>query len=181
MSEGHFMTVGKKQLQKQFSQTPIFGQKIAGAGQSIVGPRKNSRPRTQHGARFFVGGVSNKISVEVLKAHIQNEMGIEPISVQINKINDYNRSFKVTVKTADTEVFVNPEQWEQNIIIKSFVTRKKTFPDAGSPNASAAATPNNNIQQQNINNQNINNQNQGIINENLMNTAYATSNGLNVC
>ena len=92
---------------------PIYGTKTAN-GTSIAGPR------TPRQLNFFIGGISNNTSEEDMARHIQGEIGIAPICISINKINNFNRSFKVTIKAEDKETLTNPELWHENVIIKTY-------------------------------------------------------------
>ena len=51
-------------------------------------------------------------------------MNITPINVVVNKINNYNRSYKVTIQKKDKDIIFTPTNWEENIIIKAFRERK---------------------------------------------------------
>ncbi len=65
------------------------------------------------------------MKVNLAKVTIITELGIEHVKVHVNKVNDYNRSYKVTVKSGDREKLIDPTSWETNIIIKDFREKKK--------------------------------------------------------
>ena len=92
---------------------PVFGSK-ARTENSIAGQR------VVREVNVFVGGVSHRITEELLHKHIEEEMLVTPIKVTHNKSNNYNQSFKVTVNNADKNTIFNPESWDENIILKPF-------------------------------------------------------------
>ena len=96
---------------------PMFGTKEAQPNRSIAGPRvvKNFT--------LFIGGVDLKIDEQGLGDHIVQEFNVEPIDIEINKTNRYNRSFKVVMKLEDKDCLLVPDKWENNIIIKPFKTK----------------------------------------------------------
>ena len=59
---------------------------------------------------------------EFLLAHL-----VSPFSLLINKVNNYNRSYKVTIQSSDKNKVCSPEAWESNIIIKPFRKRQSRF------------------------------------------------------
>ena len=73
---------------------------------------------------IFVGGISNEVTGEDLTEYIMDEINITPISIKVHKINDYNRSYKVTIQKKDKDKVFCPTNWEENIIIKLFRERK---------------------------------------------------------
>ena len=106
-------TVPFETVRPKNSRQPVFG----------------SKPRTEHsiaGQRVvrevsvFVGGVSNRLTEELLYKHLEEELLITPIRITHNKSNNYNQSFKVVVNCADKNVIFNPESWDENIILKPF-------------------------------------------------------------
>ncbi len=121
---GPFIPVERKKKRMQKNPAPVFGKKTPTTGQSIAGQRN---PQTQS---FFVGGISNNTSEETLRQYIWEEMNVEPIVVAINKINNFNRSFKVTVNAANKDKLVDPASWETNIIIKEYREKRKQSRDS---------------------------------------------------
>ena len=73
---------------------------------------------------LFIGGVNNEFSEVDLDAYIKNELKVNPVSIAVNKINQRNRSYKVTVPRKDKDIMFKPENWEESIIIKPFRLRK---------------------------------------------------------
>ena len=51
----------------------------------------------------FVGGVNNQLSVEDFSQHVQDNLGVTPINVSQNKCNNYNQSFKLTIRSSDKD------------------------------------------------------------------------------
>ena len=84
---------GTKEAAPNKTITPIFGTKEAAPNKTIAGRRivKNFT--------LFIGGVDLNVDEQGLGDHIVEEFNIEPIDIEINKTNRYNRSFKVEVKT----------------------------------------------------------------------------------
>ena len=72
---------------------------------------------------IFVGGVSNDISEQGMADYMKEEIDVEPLSVELNRENEYNRSFKVTIKSVQKRQVFNADAWDSNIIVKPF--RKK--------------------------------------------------------
>ena len=66
----------------------------------------------------------NQYSENDLKTYIENELNVNPVVIEINKINEKNRSYKVTVPRKDKDTMFKPENWEESIIIKPFRIRK---------------------------------------------------------
>ena len=83
-----------------------------------------SSKRTQQEFSLFVGGFRKDLSVEDLINYIKEDIQIIPKSVEINKTNDYNKSFKVTVLYKDKDIMFFPANWEENIILKPFRVQK---------------------------------------------------------
>ena len=69
---------------------------------------------------LFVGGISNDIGPNDITNYLVEELRITPISVEINKINNYNRSYKITLQKKDKDIMFTSTNWEENIIIKPF-------------------------------------------------------------
>ena len=100
---------------------PVFGTKSRPFQNSIAGKR-NVRNFS-----VFIGGLSNETSEEDLTTYMKDELNINPLAITVNKINNYNRSYKVTINSKDKiEVFC-PDHWEENIIIKPFRERNNTI------------------------------------------------------
>ena len=98
---------------------PIYGTKtlVSGTSASIAGVR------SQREFSLFVGGLKKNLSCEMLSRHIQEDLHITPKSVEINKTNEYNRSFKITVQYKDKDTMFTPTNWEGGVIIKPFRVR----------------------------------------------------------
>ena len=47
---------------------------------------------------IFVGGISNEVTAKDLIEYIKDEINITFISIKVNTINDYNRSYRVTIQ-----------------------------------------------------------------------------------
>jgi hypothetical protein len=94
----------------------VFGTKIS-KNKTIAGERIIRK------FEIFVGGVSNQINEELFKIYLETEIGITPFSVILNKENDYNRSYIVSINNTEKNKVFNPSLWDNNIIIKPF--RKK--------------------------------------------------------
>ena len=73
---------------------------------------------------LFVGGINNNIGPDEISNYLVEELGITPIAVEINKVNNYNRSYKITVQMKDKDIMFTPTNWEENIIIKPFRLRR---------------------------------------------------------
>ena len=71
----------------------------------------------------FIGGVSNRINEEHMKLYMETELGVTPISITLNRENEFNRSYRVSVSNSEKDKIFNPSLWDNNIIIKPF--RKK--------------------------------------------------------
>ena len=99
---------------------PLFGSK-RGTESTIAGQR------TIREISIFVGGVNNRLTVEDFSEHVKDNLGVTPINVAQNKCNNYNQSFKLTIRSSDKDKIFNPEMWEENIIIKPF--RERRHPD----------------------------------------------------
>ena len=56
---------------------------------------------------------------------MKEELNIIPIKIVSNKRNNFNQSFKVTIKSTDKSIVFRPETWENNIVVKSF--REKRY------------------------------------------------------
>ena len=74
---------------------------------------------------IFVGGVNNQLSVEDFSQHVKDNLGVTPINVSQNKCNNYNQSFKLTIRSSDKDKIFNAEMWDENIIIKPFRERRQ--------------------------------------------------------
>ena len=112
-AEQTWKTVSYKKKRRE----PVFGSKQP-TKCSIAGQR------TIRELNIFVGGVSNQMSEEDFFKHIQDELNVTPINVTANRSNNFNQSFKLTIKNTDKHQIFNPEMWEENIIIKPFRDRK---------------------------------------------------------
>ena len=69
---------------------------------------------------MFVGGLAANMTTQRLRQYIVEVIGVEPENVTINRQNDNNSSFKVTVNSADKNDVFNPEFWDEGIIVKPF-------------------------------------------------------------
>ena len=99
---------------------PVFGTKPASASSAgLVGER------SQREFSLFVGGLRKDLNCNELEQYIQNELQITPKSVEINKTNPYNRSFRVIVQHKDKDTMFTPANWQENIIIKPFRIRRE--------------------------------------------------------
>ena len=112
-AEQSWKTVSYKKKRRE----PVFGSKQS-TKRSIAGQR------TIRELNIFVGGVSNQMSEDDFFKHIQDELNVTPINVTANRSNNFNQSFKLTIKNTDKHQIFNPEMWEENIIIKPFRDRK---------------------------------------------------------
>jgi hypothetical protein len=95
---------------------PVFGSKKPTQGQHIAGQR------IQREFPLFIGGLRKDLTSEDFQSFIHDSLEITPIRVEINRTNDYNRSFKVTVYHKDKNTMFSSGNWEENIIIKPFRT-----------------------------------------------------------
>ena len=101
---------------------PVYGTKAATASGSSVGIVGE---RSKREFSLFVGGLRKNLRCEDLSKHIQEDLHITTTSVEINKTNNYNRSFKITVQYKDKDIMFTPANWEENIIIKPFRVRRE--------------------------------------------------------
>ena len=94
---------------------PVYGSKsILPSQQKLAGQRILRK------FSLFIGGISNDVTPEILSTYIKDELKVTQSEVEINKINDYNRSYKVTVPRDNKGILFNPENWEKNIIVKAY-------------------------------------------------------------
>ena len=94
---------------------PVYGSKsILPSQQKLAGQRIVRK------FSLFIGGISNDVTPEILSSYIKDELKVTQSEVEINKINDYNRSYKVTVPRDNKDILFNPENWEKNIIVKAY-------------------------------------------------------------
>ena len=100
---------------------PVFGTKSRPIQNSIAGKR-NVRNFS-----VFIGGLSNETSEEDLTTYMKDELNINPLAITVNKINNYNRSYKITINNKDKKEVFCPDHWEENIIIKPFRERDNTI------------------------------------------------------
>ena len=94
----------------------VFGTKIS-ENKTIAGERIVRK------FEIFVGGISNHINEKLFKIYMETEIGITPFSICLNKENEYNRSYIVTINNTEKNKVFNPSLWDNNIIVKPF--RKK--------------------------------------------------------
>ena len=85
----------------------------------------------------FLGGLSADMTEEKLREHIEQVLHIEPTEITINRRNEYNCSFKVTIKNTDKPTFFSPEYWDEGIIIKPFRERKTHPPTVSNSRTNA--------------------------------------------
>ena len=76
---------------------------------------------------MFIGGVNKDFSVADMESYIKDELGINVIAVDVIKINQNNRSFKVTVPKRNKDVMFDPSNWDESIILKPFRERNTTI------------------------------------------------------
>jgi hypothetical protein len=100
---------------QQGKRKPVFGTK---SGNQLAGKRNELN------FSIFVGGLSNNIEAKDLAEYIQLELDIDPLEINVNKINQHNRSYKVIIRRQDKDHFFNPGHWEENIILKPFRERR---------------------------------------------------------
>ena len=112
--EEGFQTVSYKRHRK-----PLFGTKTRTIGSSGI-----AGERTPRLFSLFVGGLKKNLTVNELHQYIVDNMDVTPESIEINKTNEYNRSFKITVQHKDKGILFTPTNWEENIIIKPFRINK---------------------------------------------------------
>ena len=98
--------------------SPVFGTRQP-TKKSIAGERIIRE------INLFIGGVSNEVTENTLKEYMTEELNITPIKIVSNKRNNFNQSFKVTIKSTDKNIIFKPETWENNIVVKSF--REKRY------------------------------------------------------
>ena len=98
---------------------PLFGSKQRTEG-TIAGLR------TIREFSIFVGGVCSRLSVEDFSKHVKDNFDVSPINVAQNKRNQYNQSFKLTIRSNDKDKIFNAEMWDENIIIKPFRERRNS-------------------------------------------------------
>ena len=97
---------------------PVYGTRKSEGARSMAGEK------TDQVFSLFIGGVNNQYSENDLKTYIENELNVSPVIIAVNKINEKNRSYKVTVPRKDKDTMFKPENWEESIIIKPFRIRK---------------------------------------------------------
>ena len=113
--EDGFQTIPTKKRERK---PPVYGTKnIADSRKRMAGEKSDLV------FSLFIGGVSNEFSEADLKMYIEKDLKINPVSISINKVNQKNRSYKVTVPRKDKDIMFMPENWEESIIIKPFRTR----------------------------------------------------------
>ena len=98
---------------------PIYGTRSNPATEKRMAGEKSDLPFS-----LFIGGVSNHFDENDLNVYIREELKVVPLGITINKINPKNRSYKVTVPREHKDVLFKPENWERNIVIKPFRSRK---------------------------------------------------------
>lgn len=86
--------------------------------------RRLAGQRIVRNTDLFIGGISNGVDEAMLNNYLITELEVQPIDISINKINNYNRSYKVTIQSSDKNKVCCPEAWESNIIIKPFRHRQ---------------------------------------------------------
>ena len=94
---------------------PVYGTKTVDASN-----KRMAGERTEREFSVFIGGVSNAFLEADMLKYIEEELKIKVIKVVTNKINERNRSYKVTVLRKDKNELFNPSNWEESIIIKAF-------------------------------------------------------------
>ena len=62
--------------------------------------------------------------MEDFSNHVKDNLVVTPINVAQNRCNNYNQSFKLTIRSSDKDKIFNAEMWEENIIIKPFRERR---------------------------------------------------------
>ena len=108
---------------QMLSRQPIFGNKIANNRKSLAGKRIIRE------SEIFVGGICNNISADDLANYMKHEINVDPLDIQLNKENKYNRSFKITVKSTEKMLVLKPESWDSNIIVKPYRHRRPMQPN----------------------------------------------------
>ena len=96
-------------------------------GNKQTSERRLAGQRIVRKTDLFIGGISNEVDEEMLNNYLVSELEVQPIDISINKINNYNRSYKVTIQSSDKNKVCCPEAWESNIIIKPFRKRQSRF------------------------------------------------------
>ena len=98
----------------------VFGSKATGASSSkkVVAP---SRPLS-----LFIGGFSLDMNQEEIKNYIENEANIQVLNIELNKVNGFNKSYKVDINIKDKDKAFDPTYWHQGIIIKLYRQRINT-------------------------------------------------------
>ena len=79
--------------------------------------------KTERQFSLFIGGVNNDFSETDLESYIKTVLKINVLSIQVNKINQNNRSYKVTVHKKDKDIMFTPSNWEESITIKPYRER----------------------------------------------------------
>ena len=97
--------------------SPVFGTKQA-TNKSIAGQR------TIRTFNLFIGGVNKEVTPDELGAYMKEELNIETTNIEVNKQNEFNQSFKVTINSTDKNIVFRPDAWENNIVIKPFRERR---------------------------------------------------------
>ena len=108
------------QLVQRKKRKPVYGTKALTASS-----KRMAGERTERDFSVFIGGVSNAFLEADMRKYIENELSIKVTGVEINKINERNRSYKVTVMRKDKDELFNPADWEENIIIKAYRVRRR--------------------------------------------------------
>ena len=55
------------------------------------------------------------------------EINVHPHNIILNRENNYNRSYKITINNNDKYKVFDPNNWENNIIIKPFRQRSLNY------------------------------------------------------
>lgn len=103
---------------------PVYGTKST---PTTHNNKRMAGERTERQFSLFIGGVNKDFSVADMESYIKDELGINVIAVDVIKINQNNRSFKVTVPKRNKDVMFDPSNWDESIILKPFRERNTTI------------------------------------------------------
>ena len=96
----------------------IFGTKQPNIGNTLAGQR------SARNMDIFIGGINNRVTNDHLADYLKTVLQVEPLNITVNRRNENNQSFKVTIKASDKVKLLLPAAWEKNIIVKPFRTKK---------------------------------------------------------
>ena len=109
----------------------IFGTKVSNEV-SLAGDRNHMD--------IFVGGLNKSVSVDRLANYLNDKLHVEPVNIILNKTNEFNQSYKITIRGEDKNKVLCAEAWENNIIVKPF-RRRRPIPTTNSQDDNFSPSP----------------------------------------